>query len=112
MKEKNFLQKIFAGAEQLELKKGELLLRNGEISSKSYYVEEGCLRSFTIDKKGKEHVIMFAPAGWIVGDLEGMLSNVPSVLNIDVLENSRVYCISDLGKAAEHNTDIESLREG
>ncbi|MGB1729315.1 MAG: cyclic nucleotide-binding domain-containing protein, partial [Crocinitomicaceae bacterium] len=50
----------------IEVKKGEIIQRRGELNSKIYAVEKGLLRTYSIDEKGREHVFMFAPEGWIV----------------------------------------------
>lgn len=31
-------------------------------------VQTGLLRSYSIDKKGKEHIFMFAPEDWVIAD--------------------------------------------
>lgn len=53
---------------KINAKKGTLLQQKGEISSKVYLVENGLLRSYTIDEKGKEHIYMFGPENWLVAD--------------------------------------------
>ncbi|MDZ7880826.1 MAG: Crp/Fnr family transcriptional regulator [Saprospiraceae bacterium] len=73
-----------------KVKKGETLLRKGELTNKSYFVKKGCLRSYAIDDKGKEHVFMFAPEGWIVSDMSTQLTDMPSDLFIDALEDCEV----------------------
>ncbi|WP_205959965.1 hypothetical protein [Flammeovirga aprica] len=35
------------------------------MNGKVYEVRSGLLRSYTIDHKGKEHIFMFAPEGWM-----------------------------------------------
>ncbi len=73
---------------QITVKKGEILQKAGEFNSKIYVVKSGLLRSYAIDKKGKEHIFMFAPEGWVIAD------NVPPELQtslyIDALEDSRI----------------------
>lgn len=73
---------------QITVKKGEILQKTGEFNSKIYVVKSGLLRSYTIDKKGKEHIFMFAPEGWVIAD------NIPPELQtnlyIDALEDSRI----------------------
>jgi CRP-like cAMP-binding protein len=48
------------------------------------------LRSHIIDGKGKEHIFMFAPEGWIIADVEAIEFNEPVQLFIDCLEDSEV----------------------
>ncbi len=72
------------------VKKGTILQREGDISTFSYFVKSGLLRSYVIDEKGKEHIFMFAPEGWIISDIVSQIENVPSELFIDVLEDSMI----------------------
>jgi len=70
----------------LKFKKGEILQHTGELNSKVYFVMKGLLRSYSIDKKGKEHIFMFAPEGWIMGDATS--ADTPTELLIDALEET------------------------
>ncbi|MEN1786035.1 MAG: Crp/Fnr family transcriptional regulator [Bacteroidota bacterium] len=72
----------------ITLKKGEILQRPGELNSKIYRVNSGLLRSYSLDKKGKEHIFLFAPEGTIMVD--HIPPNVPADLFIDALEDSVV----------------------
>ncbi len=73
---------------EIIVKKGQILQRDGELNSKAYVVKKGLLRSYYIDEKGKEHIFMFGPEGWIISDYLGIVE--PSVLFIDALEDSVV----------------------
>ena len=70
----------------LNIKKGEILQQIGNLNSKVYKVKSGLLRSYVIDKKGKEHIFMFAPEGWIIAD--SSKPNIPTSFFIDALEDS------------------------
>lgn len=74
-------------------KKGEYVLREGELSKKSYFVEDGLLRQFSIDDKGKEHIIQFAPENWFMANREGECFNLPSSYYIEAVENTTVFII-------------------
>ena len=67
-------------------KKGQILQYKGDLNTKVYLVESGLLRSYTIDEKGREHIFMFAPKGWIVAD--NLSADEPADLFIDVLEEA------------------------
>lgn len=73
---------------KIEVKKGEILQRKGDLNSKVYQVESGLLRSYSISDKGKEHIYMFAPEDWIIAD--NVSPNVPCDLFIDAIEDSVV----------------------
>lgn len=70
------------------IKKGEIIQRKGDVASLAYIVKSGLLRSYTIDEKGKEHIFMFAPEGWIISDAE--MPGNKAELFIDALEDSEV----------------------
>ena len=72
------------------IKKGEFLQHKGDFNNKNYFVIKGCLRSYAIDEKGKEHIFMFAPEGWIIGDVEASASNKPCELFIDAIEDTEI----------------------
>jgi CRP-like cAMP-binding protein len=71
-------------------KKGDILQVAGNSKASTFYVKKGLLRSYIIDSKGKEHIFMFAPEGWITADLEALEFNEPVQLFIDCLEDSEV----------------------
>ncbi len=72
--------------EQITVKKGTILQKSGELNTKIYKVVSGLLKSYTIDKKGKQHIFMFAPEGWIIAD--NVSPDVPCELYIDAIEDT------------------------
>ena len=76
---------------RIEIKKGQILQKDGDLNTKVYHVESGLLRSYTIDESGKEHIFMFAPEKWLIGD--GVGHKEPCQLFIDALEDSIVIPI-------------------
>lgn len=73
-----------------DVKKNEIILREGEISDSTFFVEKGLLRMYSIDKAGKEHVIQFAPENWIISDTTSQLLNEKSRFYIEAIEESTV----------------------
>ena len=84
-------------------KKGQILQKLGEYNTKIYIVRSGLLRSYTIDKKGKEHIFMFAPEGWIIADYNA--PDTPCELLIDALEDSAAVII----EKSEDELDPEKI---
>ena len=76
-----------------KFKKGEFLLREGEISKYGAFVTRGCLRSYTVDTKGKEHIVQFAPEEWWIGNIESMRSGSPSAYFIDAIEDTEALLV-------------------
>jgi len=64
------------------------LLRDGEICKYSAFVTAGCLRGYTVDKNGIEHVLSFAPPDWWMGDMYSLIAQKPGILNIEALEDT------------------------
>ena len=75
------------------LEKGELLMREGEVAKYGAFVAKGCLRSFVVDNKGKEHIIQFAPENWWMSDTNSLLHKTPTPFFIDALEPSDVILL-------------------
>ena len=46
------------------VRKNELVVWQGEVERHGAFVVKGCLRSYVVDKKEKEHIIQFAPENW------------------------------------------------
>ncbi|NER14989.1 cyclic nucleotide-binding domain-containing protein [Leptobacterium flavescens] len=85
----------------VEVKKGQILQHAGDTGSLVYEVVSGLLRSYTIDQKGKEHIFMFAPEGWIIAD--AVQTNEPCEFFIEALEDSTIIIRDkDLGQATSN----------
>ena len=65
-------------------------LREGEIAKYGAFVVRGCLRSYSVDQKGKEHILQFAPEDWWTGNLDSAQNGVPSAYFIDAIEDTDV----------------------
>ena len=98
---------IFRELPTVNIKKGTVLISAGDKAEMAYYVEKGCLRSYVLDQKGKEHIFQFAPEDWIISDLELMKHGGGAYLYIDAIEDSEVKVIP----MSMMNSDIYSQRE-
>jgi len=77
-----------------QVKRKHFLLEEGEICRYSAFVTGGCLRGYTVDKDGFEHVLSFAPPGWWAADMYSLLSQKPGLLNIEALEDTTMLLLS------------------
>lgn len=91
----------------LTVKKGEVLQRPGELSSKLYLVVSGLLRSYFLDQKGREHIFLFAAEGSVMVD--HIPPNLPCDLFIDALGDSQVVTY-DKNYWNAHNNMMEMLQ--
>jgi CRP/FNR family transcriptional regulator, anaerobic regulatory protein len=87
-----------------KVRKGEFLLREGEMARHSIFVATGCLRTYTIDDTGKEHILQFSPENWWTGDMS-FRSDVPSRFFIEALEDSEVL-LTELSSIQKLNERI------
>jgi len=76
-----------------KLKKKQFLVHENEFNKYTAFVTKGCLRSYSIDRNGFEHIIQFAPPGWWIADIASIISNQPGKLNIDALEDSEMFLL-------------------
>ncbi len=80
------------------IKSKDFLIQQGEISKHSAYVLNGCLRGFTIDSNGFEHVLSFAPKDWWIADMYSLLSQKAGNLNIEAMVDTEVILISKINQ--------------
>jgi len=95
------------------IEKGEILLRSGEVCKHSFFVENGLLRSYTVDGAGKEHIIQFGSENWIVSDRSSAFFNEPSDLFIDAIEDTQVVLISSdfINEASELSSSFRNYNQ-
>lgn len=79
--------------QEKKLKKKQFLVHEGEFNKFTAFVIKGCLRSYSIDRNGFEHIIQFAPPGWWIADIYSVISKQPGKLNIDALEDSEMFIL-------------------
>ena len=80
-----------------QLKKGEFLIREGEIPRFGAFVCKGFLRSYFVDNKGKDHVVQFAPENWWISARPGVVQDAPSSVFIDAIEDSDILLVDKAG---------------
>jgi CRP-like cAMP-binding protein len=80
--------------ERRTLKRKEYLLKEGDVCKTENFITKGCLRTYTIDENGFEHILMLAVEDWWIGDPYGFWTQTPSTHFIDALENSELLQIS------------------
>ena len=78
----------------IKLKRRQLLLKEGEVCRYSSFVVSGCLRGYSVDANGYEHVLNFAPQNWWIADMYSLITQRPGVLNIEALEDTEILTLS------------------
>ena len=54
------------------------------------FVSKGCLKTYTIDKNGDEHVFQIALEGWWISDMYSHLTGEPANFTIEALEDCEI----------------------
>lgn len=75
-------------------KRKEWLLKADEVCKYSYFVTDGCLRGYTLDTNGLEHVLNFAPKDWWIADMYSLISQKPGTIYIQALEPTSILALS------------------
>jgi CRP-like cAMP-binding protein len=78
-----------------KLRKKQYLLQEGDTWKYHAFITKGCMRTYSIDEKGLEHIIYFGIENWWIGDKESLMFNQPSKYNIDAVEDSEVVLFTD-----------------
>ena len=94
LKDENLIQELVNATEIRHLKKGEFVVRIGEVQNDVYFLETGIARGYFLDVNGKDVTDCFGfqcgTAAVSFGQLE---LNVPSPMTIEMLENGIFFCI-------------------
>lgn len=89
---------FFAHLTPKKIKRKQFLLTEGEICKHSAFVISGCLRGYTLDKNGFEHVLSFAPPNWWMADMYSLITQKPGILNISALEDTEMLLLSKVSQ--------------
>lgn len=79
------------------LKRKAFLLRQGEVCRSENFIVKGCVKVYSIDENGFEHILMFGIEGWWVGDLLSFLTGKESRYHIEALEDTELLHITKPG---------------
>ena len=81
---------LFSISNEKIVPKGSILIREGQTVNKIYFVIDGCLRSYCVDKNGKEHTLQFAIKNWWISDYIAIHNNESATLTVECLKESTV----------------------
>nr|WP_321356399.1 Crp/Fnr family transcriptional regulator [uncultured Draconibacterium sp.] len=77
-----------------ELKKKELILKEGEICYELFFVNKGCLQIFYMKENGTEQTIDFALENWWTTDFNAFANKTPSKFSIRTIEPSEILILN------------------
>ena len=95
---------LFSISKEKQPTKGTVLINQGEIVKKIYFVNDGCLRSYCEDKNGKEHTLQFAIKDWWISDYIAIYTNEKATLAVECLTDAKIIEFN-----AQKLNDIHSI---
>jgi CRP-like cAMP-binding protein len=75
------------------IRKRQFFVQAGEVCTQFAFVNSGCLRQYSTDPRGEEHVIQFAIREWWIGDMQSFLTGEPAAYSIDALQDTKILVI-------------------
>src|SRR5580658_7393102 len=78
---------------RIEVPAHTILLREGEISGKAYFIEKGCVRAW-FNSKGKDITFQFFFEEMSVSSAESFKKRVPSIFTLETIEPGVLHWIS------------------
>jgi CRP-like cAMP-binding protein len=80
---------------QQTIRKRQFLLQPGDTCQQLAFVVTGLMRAYTIDDKGTEHIIQFAPEGNWISDPNSFFLHEPSRYAIEALEDAQLLLMTN-----------------
>ncbi|WP_281613202.1 Crp/Fnr family transcriptional regulator [Flammeovirga sp. SubArs3] len=96
----------------IKIRKGEDLIIPGKPISKSYFVTEGCMRAYCMNKDAKEHTLQFAIKEWWISDFIALYNHEPSSLTVESITDATLieFDFKDLEKGFKLFPEFESFQ--
>lgn len=95
------LNYVYTHFKPMSLKKGQIVIREGDKVEHEYFVVSGCLKAFYINDEVKMHILQFAMPTWWTSDYNALYTQSKAAINVDCITDAELLCLS--------NTDREKL---
>lgn len=77
-----------------KFKKNQFVVQEGQLVENDFFILSGCLKSYSTDANGKEHIIQFGMPDWWITDYQAYYNQIAATVNIDCIEESELLCLS------------------
>ncbi|WP_394772135.1 Crp/Fnr family transcriptional regulator [Mucilaginibacter sp.] len=77
-----------------KVKRRRILLERGDPVNNDYFVLSGCLKAYTVNDLGKEHILQFAFKDWWISDYQSYYKGTPAQLYIDCIDDAEVLSLT------------------
>lgn len=85
---------IYTHFKHKKFKKRQFIIQEGQLVENDFFILSGCLKSYTTDDNGKDHIIQFGLPDWWITDYQAYYNQTSATVNIDCIEESEVLCLS------------------
>ncbi|MEL6925395.1 MAG: Crp/Fnr family transcriptional regulator, partial [Bacteroidota bacterium] len=65
-----------------------------DVARYEYFITKGCLKSYTLDERGTQHISMFGIENYWTTDMASFIASEPSRFFIEALEDTEMLAIS------------------
>jgi CRP-like cAMP-binding protein len=79
---------------QKKFRKHQFVVQEGQLVENDFFVLNGCLKSYSTDANGKEHIIQFGLQNWWITDYQAYYNQTTATVSIDCIENTELLCLS------------------
>ncbi|NBA89162.1 cyclic nucleotide-binding domain-containing protein [Emticicia sp. CRIBPO] len=77
-----------------KFKKHQFVVQEGLLVENDFFILSGCLKSYSTDANGKEHIIQFGLQDWWITDYQAYYDQGVATVNIDCVEETELLCLS------------------
>jgi len=100
---------ILSISKQIKLEKGDLLISQGNKVNSIYFIEEGCMRSFSRAENGKEATLCFGIKNSLISDFRTIHNNQLSGLTIECVKKASIIQLKsvDFYRALERFPELD-----
>ena len=97
---------------RIEVPARTVLLREGEISGKAYFIEKGCIRAW-FSSKGKDITFQFFVEDQSVSSAESFKKRVPSIFTLETIKSCVLHWIGkeNMDKIMREIMQVPKLRD-
>jgi CRP-like cAMP-binding protein len=81
---------ILSISKQKKLEKGDVLINQGHKVDSIYFIEDGCMRSFSRDENGKEHTLCIGIKNSLISDFITIHNNQSSGLTVECVKKAKI----------------------
>ena len=86
---------LFSHFKLESFKKGQVIVSEGDIVDKEYFVLSGCLKAFFINDMIKMYILQFTMPTWWTSDYAALYNQTRATINIDCISDAEVLSISN-----------------